>query len=145
MALWHRDRAGHRPGPGLIQPSGAGSQYTSMAFTAHLAAENIVPSIGTVGDALDKPRVAYCTSSERLAGRWRSCRSLGVVPASLVEGRRVGAGRVVEDFAFVVIPLPADNSGVVPVFDGGGGHAEQPGHLGERDQAGGEQPLAAAA
>ena len=33
----------------------------------------------------DKPRVAYCTSSERSAGRWRSCRSGGVVPASLVE------------------------------------------------------------
>jgi transposase len=93
----------------------------------------------------DKPRVAYCTSSERSAARSRSCRSLGVVPASLVEGRRVGPGRVVEDFAFVVIPLPGDNSGVVPVFDGCGGHAEQPGHLAERDQAGVGQPLAAAA
>jgi hypothetical protein len=71
-----------------------------------------------------KPRAAYCTSSERLAGRWRSCRSQGVVPASLVAGWRVGSGRVVEDFALVVIPLPADNSGVVPDLDGGGGHAE---------------------
>jgi len=93
----------------------------------------------------DKPRAAYCTSSERLAGRWRSCRSHGVVSASLVEGRRVGSGRVVEDFAFVVIPLPADNSGVVPDLDGVGGHTERVGHLGERDQAGVEQPLAAAA
>jgi putative transposase len=91
-----------------------------------------------------KPRVAYCTSSERLAARWRSCRSHGVVSASLVGGRRVGAGRVVEDFSFVVIPLPADNSGVVPDLDGAGGHAEQGGHLGERDQPGVEQPLAAA-
>jgi len=91
-----------------------------------------------------KPRVAYCTSSERLAGRWRSCRSQGVVPTSLVGGGRVGPGRVVEDFAFVVIPLAADNSGVVPDLDGAGGHAEQGGHLGERDQAGVEQPLAAA-
>ena len=91
-----------------------------------------------------KPRVAYCTFSERLTGRWRSCRSQGVVPASLVAGWRVGSGRVVEDFAFVVIPLPADNSGVVPDLDGGGGHAEQPGHLGERDQPGIQQPLAAA-
>ena len=65
-----------------------------------------------------KPRVAYCTSSERLVARWRSCRSDGVVPASLVAGWRVGSGRVVEDFAFVVIPLPADNSGVVPDLDG---------------------------
>jgi putative transposase len=37
-----------------------------------------------------KPRVAYCTSSERFAGKWRSCRSHGVVPASLVDGWRVG-------------------------------------------------------
>ena len=92
-----------------------------------------------------KPRVAYCTSSERLTARWRSCRSHGVVPASLVAGWRVGSGRVVEDFAFVVIPLPADNSGVIPDLDGAGGHAEQLGHLAERDQAGVEQPLAAAA
>jgi hypothetical protein len=28
----------------------------------------------------------------------------------LVGGWRVGAGRVVEDFAFVVVPLPADNA-----------------------------------
>ena len=91
-----------------------------------------------------KPRVAYCTSSERLVVRWRSCRSHGVVPASLVGGRRVGSGRVVEDFAFVVISLPCDNSGVVPDLDGAGGHAELLGHLGERDQSGVEQPLAAA-
>ena len=91
-----------------------------------------------------KPRVAYCTSSERLMARWRSCRSHGVVPASLVAGWRVGSGRVVEDFAFVVIPLPADNSGVVPDLDGAGGHAELPGHLVQRDQAGVEEPLVAA-
>jgi len=42
-----------------------------------------------------KPRAAYCTSSERFAGKWRSCRSDGVVPASLVDGWRVGSGRVV--------------------------------------------------
>src|SRR5216683_747286 len=93
----------------------------------------------------DKPRVAYCTSSERFVARWRSCRSHGVVPASLVEGRRVGAGRVVEDFAFIVISLATDNSGVVPDLDGAGGHAEQLGHLAERDQAVIEQALAAAA
>ena len=91
-----------------------------------------------------KPRVAYCTSWERLVARWRSCRSQGVVPASLVGGWRVGAGRVVEDFAFVVIPLPAGNSGVVPDLDGAGGHAEQLGHLGERDQAVVQRALAAA-
>jgi hypothetical protein len=92
-----------------------------------------------------KPRVAYCTSSERFVARWCSCRSDGVVPASLVAGWWVGSGRVVEDLAFVVIPLPADNSGVVPDLDGAGGHAGQFGYLAERDQPGAGQPLAAAA
>ena len=120
-----------------------GSNYTA-AFDAVLADAGIRTVLCNVRTPRMKPRVAYCTSSERLAGRWRSCRSHGVVPASLVAGRRVGAGRVVEDFAFVVIPLPTDNSGVVPDLDGAGGHAELLGHLGERDQAGVEQPLAAA-
>ena len=31
----------------------AGSQYTSLRFTEHLALEGIAPSIGTVGDAYD--------------------------------------------------------------------------------------------
>ena len=92
-----------------------------------------------------KPRVACCTSSERFVARWCSCRSDGVVSASLVAGWWVGSGRVVEDLAFVVIPLPADNSGVVPDLDGAWGHAEQFGYLAERDQPGVEQPLAAAA
>jgi transposase len=93
----------------------------------------------------DKPRVAYCTSSVCSVAMSRSRRSLGVVPASLVKGRRVGAGRVVEDFSFVVIALPADNSGVVPDFDGAGGHAERAGHLAEREQPGVAKPLLAAA
>ena len=92
-----------------------------------------------------KPRVAYCTSSGRLTARWCSCRSDGVVSASLVARWRVGSGRVVEDLAFVVIPLPADNSGVVPDLDGAWGHAGQFGYLAERDQPGVEQPVAAAA
>jgi transposase InsO family protein len=121
-----------------------GKIYLSEHLLSACARLGISVQPARVYQATDKPRVAYCTSSERLAGRWRSCRSQGVVAASLVGGRRVGSGRVVEDFAFVVIPLPADNSGVVPDLDGAGGHAEQGGHLGERDQAGVEQPLAAA-
>src|SRR5271166_3138110 len=53
MALWHRDHGGHPVSAGLIHHSDAGSQYTSIAFTAHLMAEGILASIGTVGDALD--------------------------------------------------------------------------------------------
>lgn len=76
MALWHRSRAGHRPGPGLVHHSDAGSQYTSIAFTAHLAAEGIVPSIGTVGDALDNALMEsaiglYKTELIARRGPWR--------------------------------------------------------------------------
>ena len=54
MALWARDREGHRPAPGqLICHSDAGSQYTSVRLTEHLALQEIRPSIGTVGDAYD--------------------------------------------------------------------------------------------
>jgi transposase len=121
-----------------------GSNFTA-AFDAVLADAGIRTVLCNVQTPRMKPRVAYCTSSERLAARWCSCRSDGVVPASLVAGWRVRSGRVVEDLAFVVIPLPADNSGVVPDLDGAWGHAEQLGHLGERDQPGAEQPLVAAA
>jgi putative transposase len=119
-------------------------QFTD-SFDAVFTAEGIRILASPPQAPRAKPRVAYCTSSERFVARWCSCRSDGVVPASLVAGWRVGSGRVVEDLAFVVIPLPADNSGVVPDLDSAGGHAEQFGCLAERDQPGVEQPLAAAA
>ena len=54
MATWQRDREGHPTIPGeLVCHSDAGSQYTSIHFTEHLALEGIRPSIGTVGDAYD--------------------------------------------------------------------------------------------
>ncbi len=54
MALWQRDREGHPTEPGeLIHHSDAGSQYTSLRLTEHLALQEIRPSIGTVGDAYD--------------------------------------------------------------------------------------------
>ncbi|WBL20288.1 IS3 family transposase [Citricoccus sp. NR2] len=54
MALWERDRAGHPVGPGQLRHhSDAGSQYTSVVLTEHLALEGIAASIGTVGDAYD--------------------------------------------------------------------------------------------
>jgi putative transposase len=54
MALWQRGREGHPTEPGeLIHHSDAGSQYTSLRLTEHLALEEIRPSIGTVGDAYD--------------------------------------------------------------------------------------------
>jgi len=45
---------------GLIHHSDAGSQYTSVAFTAELLTHGLAGSIGTVGDALDN---ALCEST----------------------------------------------------------------------------------
>ena len=54
MALWQRAREGHPTRAGeLIHHSDAGSQYTSLRLTEHLALEEIRPSIGSVGDAYD--------------------------------------------------------------------------------------------
>ena len=54
MALWERGRQAHPPTPGeLIHHSDAGSQYTSVRLTEHLALQEMRPSIGTVGDAYD--------------------------------------------------------------------------------------------
>ena len=54
MALWQRGRDGQPVEPGrLVHHSDAGSQYTSIRFTEHLALEGISPSIGSVGDAYD--------------------------------------------------------------------------------------------
>ncbi|GAB6985284.1 hypothetical protein JCM10369A_44750 [Nocardioides pyridinolyticus] len=54
MALWQRAREGRPVVRGeLIGHADAGSQYTSITFTEHLADEGIRPSIGTVADAYD--------------------------------------------------------------------------------------------
>ena len=54
MALWQRDHEGHPVvAADLIHHSDAGSQYTSIRLTEHLALDGIQPSIGSVGDAYD--------------------------------------------------------------------------------------------
>ena len=54
IAIWQRDRDGHPvDGSQLVHHSDAGSQYTSLKLTSHLALEGIHASIGSVGDAYD--------------------------------------------------------------------------------------------
>lgn len=54
IALWDRHRHGHPVRRDqLAHHSDAGSQYTSIRFTEHLALEGIAPSIGSIGDAYD--------------------------------------------------------------------------------------------
>lgn len=56
MAIWRR---GQTRATGAIHHSDQGSQYTSFAFTRRLAAEGLIASMGSVGDALDN---AMCES-----------------------------------------------------------------------------------
>jgi putative transposase len=56
MAIW---RPGQMRAAGAVHHSDQGSQYISFAFTRRLAAEGLVGSMGTVGDALDN---AMCES-----------------------------------------------------------------------------------
>jgi transposase InsO family protein len=52
QAAAYRARQGH-PFDGTIHHSDAGSQYTAIHFGDTLMLEGLIPSIGTVGDALD--------------------------------------------------------------------------------------------
>ncbi len=55
IGLWRRARAGHSASDGLVHHSDAGSQFTSVSFAETLALEGIAASIGSIGDAYDKP------------------------------------------------------------------------------------------
>ena len=90
MALWRRDRDGHRPGPGLVHHSDAGSQYTSFVFAAHLVEAGLDASIGTVGDALDNALMEstiglYKTELMKKEGPWRNLADVELATASYVD------------------------------------------------------------
>jgi putative transposase len=77
MALWSRDHAGHPVSEPLVHHSDAGSQYTSIAFTDHLAREGIEASIGSAGDAYDNALAEsaiglYKTELIKPRGPWRT-------------------------------------------------------------------------
>jgi putative transposase len=84
---WARKR-GHLPA--LLRRSLEPVQYTSIAFTAHLAAEGIVPSIGTVGDALDNALMEsaiglYKTELINRRGPWRDLAHVEMETAGYVQ------------------------------------------------------------
>jgi transposase len=97
-----------------------------------------------------KPLIAYCTPSTRFVGGLRSGWSVpgGSVPGGSAGlrsgGRVVGVRRVVEVFAFVVIAVGSDDSGASPLLDGAVADVVGLGDLGEGEQAGRAQALAAA-
>jgi transposase InsO family protein len=90
MALWRRERAGHKPGKGLIHHSDAGSQYTSFAFTAHLIEAGLDASIGTVGDALDNALMEstiglYKTELIKKRGPWKKLSGVELATAEYLD------------------------------------------------------------
>jgi putative transposase len=90
MALWRRDHGGRPVTGGLIHHSDAGSQYTSFRFTAHLLADGIDASIGTVGDALDNALMEstiglYKTELINRRGPWRTLADVELATAEWVQ------------------------------------------------------------
>ena len=62
-AIDARKRSGTTALESLIHHSDAGSQYTAIAFTERLAAEGILPSVGSVGDSFDNALAESVNSS----------------------------------------------------------------------------------
>jgi putative transposase len=90
VAVWRRDRDGHKVQKGLIHHSDAGSQYTSTRFVGNLRLENIDASIGTVGDALDNALMEstiglYKTELINRRGPWRTLADVELGTAQWVE------------------------------------------------------------
>jgi putative transposase len=78
QAIWTRQRAGVTDLSGLIHHNDAGSQYTSIAFTARLIEAGVDASVGSVGDAFDNALAEttiglYKTELIRRQGPWRTC------------------------------------------------------------------------
>lgn len=96
-ALRHALQVRHRDpgvtgwtGNGLIHHSDAGSQYTSIAFTAELLEAGIAGSIGTVGDALDNAPVRISDRTVQDRGDPRRRTHLARPLGRRVAGRPMG-------------------------------------------------------
>jgi putative transposase len=76
QAIWTRAQEGVEELTGLIHHTDAGSQYLSIAFTERLAAADVDPSVGSVGDAYDNALAEtviglFKTELIRRRGPWR--------------------------------------------------------------------------
>jgi len=135
-ALWSRQVERDR----LVFHSDHGAQYTAIRFTQRLVDAAIRPSMGSVGsrgDSYDKAMASHCTS-----WRWLSADSGGEAAAHAFDQARVARGGwLVEPFVLVVGLVAGEESGVVPVFDGGGVDAELLGELAGSEHAGGAEPV----
>jgi putative transposase len=88
MALWTRGRAG-QPTAQVIHHSDAGTQYTSIRYSARLLEAGAVASIGTVGDSYDNALAEssiglYKTECTQFEGPWRGVDDLELATLSWV-------------------------------------------------------------
>lgn len=86
MAVWKRGRSVD----GLIHHSDAGSQYTSVIYSEHLAEHGIAPSVGTVGDSYDNAMAEsaiglYKTELIRRQGPWRTVNQVEIATFEYVD------------------------------------------------------------
>src|SRR5262249_35921834 len=140
QAAAYRARQGNPITGDAIHHSDAGSQYTSVHVTETLMLAGLTPSIGTVGDALDKAWASYCTS-------WCFCgvNSAGERAALAFDQPGVGGvGRVEQGDVLVVGLAGGEQHGASPGLDGGDVDAEVGGCLGHGEQAAGAQPVGVA-
>jgi putative transposase len=77
QAIWTRGRTGVTDLSGLVHHTDAGSQYTSIAFTARLLDAGVDASVGSVGDAYDNALAEttiglYKTELIHRQGPWRT-------------------------------------------------------------------------
>jgi hypothetical protein len=122
-----------------------GAVFVSAAFRSACRHLGISIQPAHLGSGAENPQTAYCTSSGPFVGS-SCCGWSGVLGSAADLGapdRVAGVGRVVEVFAFVVIPLGSDNSGASPGFDGVVGDAVGGGGFGEGEQALAAEPVAA--
>ena len=140
-AFFTRAQEGDTNLHGLIAHNDAGAQYTSVAFTQRLLAEGVDPSVGSVGDALDKGLASWCTS-------WRGLGANSFSEGTALSGGEVrvaGGGRLVESLVLVVCLMGVQDSGACPALDRTSVHAEPGRDLGFGEQAVGAEPFGHAA
>lgn len=88
-AVWTRGREG-RDVAGVIQHHDHGSQYTSVAYSERLAADDIRPSMGVVGSSYDNALAEtinglYKTELIKARGPWRTIDQVEVATAEWVD------------------------------------------------------------
>jgi putative transposase len=90
QAIWTRVREARAQLGDVIHHHDRGSQYGSVAFTEHLAAAGITPSVGAVGSSFDNALAEtinglYKTELIKARGPWRTVDEVEVATAEWVD------------------------------------------------------------